>query len=85
MPSFAHHQDSDLLLYSLLAPLLLILTLLEAAIAENQNESIEPSQISLSTQIPSPTSGRLERQMRPREPVETPPTEYLVSFSLLYL
>lgn len=77
MPSNRHQPNNDLLLYSLLTPLLLVLMLPDSAVAETANGNIEPSETTVSTQTVTPIVKIPRQELKPRQPVETPPTAYL--------
>ena len=56
---------------------LLTLLLLNDASAETLNDTIEPDIMSNQDQMPSSIAEVKEQALKPRRPVETPPTEYL--------
>lgn len=56
---------------------LLALLLPNDASAETLNDTIEPDSMSNQDQMPSSIAEVKEQALKPRRPVETPPTEYL--------
>ena len=77
MPSLVTPSNDDLTFFSFFLSLTTVLMLPASAFAIAQDDSTEPSKIALSTQIASPIIRSLNQELKLREPVETPPTEYL--------